>query len=304
MGKAGSVNGWIIGSGATLIVDGGVPGAEASARWDQAEQADVVGAVEAILCTHMHRDHSGQIPRLVARHGVPLLMTEAEHRKVVAASEASTEQRQTDLTSFLIRQGVAPAEARSTAPPDYSVLASFPRDYQPLDDGMTVTIAGRAWRVLTGGGHSSKGACLISEDGQLMVAGDQILGGTGPHITVGLDEPEADLLSAYFDFLGRLADLPDTMLVLPGHGSAFRSLPAHALALRKGHQRRLDRLKARLDGAMSCTEMAPLVFTQQAMRHFGYLVPGMALSLANHLWHRGELQRHEDDDGVWRFASA
>jgi len=252
----------------------------------------------------MHRDHAGQIPGLVERYGAPLFMTTEEHGKVVVASEASLEQRQGNLSAFLVQQGVPASEAQVIVPPDYSVLAPFPRDFHALEDGMELSLAGGDWRVMTGGGHSTKAACLMSRDGRLMLAGDQVLAGAGPHITVGLDEPEADLLSTYFAFLDRLSVLPGTTMVLPGHGAAFGDVAAHALALRKAHQRRLARLMSRLVGAMSCAEMAPLVFAPKTLRHFGYLVPGMVLSLANHLWHRGELVRHQDDDGVWRFALA
>ena len=303
MSGAGSVNGWILGAkGKQMIVDGGVPGAQAAALWAAAESAGIVGGVEAIVCTHMHRDHSGQIPALVVRHRAPLFMTPEEHGKIVAASDASLERRQSNLTEFLVRSGVPADRARQIAPPDYSVLAPFPRDYQPLHDGMIIPLAGLEWRILTGGGHSSKAACLISTDGRFMLAGDQVLGGAGPHITVGLDEPEADLLSEYFAFLDRLAELPDTMAVLPGHGAAFTGVAAHARALRRTHEKRLARLTSGMNGAMSCADMAPLVFAPKTIRHFGYLVPGMVLSLANHLWHRGAMTRDQGHDGVWRFA--
>lgn len=303
MGGTGTVNAWIIGAnGKQMLVDGGVPGAGTAALWRSVETAGIVDGVEAIVCTHMHRDHSGQIPDLVKRHGAPLFMTAEEHHRVILASETSLAQRQASLTAFLIQQGVPTPQAEMVMPPDYSVLAPFPRDFRPLEEGMGLTLAGMDWRVMTGGGHSSNAACLVSQDGRFMLAGDQVLAGAGPHITVGRDDPEADLLSVYFSFLDRLADLPATMTVLPGHGPAFTGLPAHALTLRKAHRKRLARLTTRMTGAMSCADMAPLVFAPQTLRHFGYLVPGMVLSLANHLLHRGEMARHECDDGVWRFS--
>lgn len=303
MDGTGSVNCWIVGGpDRQMIVDSGVPGPGAAALWQAAERAGALGTVEAIVCTHMHRDHSGQVPALVARHGAPLFMTTQEHEKVVAASAASASQRQNDLSAFLVLNGISVTDAQRIAPPDYSVLAPFPPQYRRLTDGMTLSLGGMDWRVMTGGGHSTEAACLVAEDGSYMLAGDQVLAGAGPHITVGLDMPEADLLSEYFTFLNRLATLPDDMVILPGHGSAFTGVATHALALRRAHERRLARLGLRMHGAMSCAEMAPLVFAPRTLSHFGYLVPGMVLSLANHLWHRGELSRHAGDDGVWRFA--
>src|SRR5690606_30246638 len=127
--------------------------------------------------------------------------------------------------------------------------------------------------------------------GSLFAAGDQILPGAGPHITVWSETPEADPLGAYFAFLHRLAPLSGAMLVLPGHGAPFTGLAAHAARLRETHEARLGEVLNGIKGAMSVMQIAELAFSSRAARRFSDLLPGMTLSLANYLWHRNKLRR-------------
>lgn len=297
-----SVNAWIIGApGQQAIVDSGMPDAATAALWAQAEAAGEVAGVEAVVGTHMHRDHTGQSAALMQRHGAPLYMTAQEHAHLVAQSAASTAQRRERLWGFLHRLGLEAAAVQAIEPIDYTMLDPFPQNFVPLTDGMELRLGGMDWQVLLGGGHSSEAAVLIAADQSLMLAGDQILPGSGPHITAGPAEQDADLLSEYFAFLDRLSALPDTMLVLPGHGAPFSGIARHAVALRQGHDKRLARLLAGFSGSLSCFEMTPLVFSARTVGRFGDLLPGMTLALANHLWQVGQLRRHLDDDGVFRF---
>lgn len=302
MRRFASVNGWIVGTpGRQFILDTGMYGEETDSRWRAAETSGDIAGVEAIVVTHMHRDHTGQVAALLERHDAPLFMSAEEHRRLVAASSATEAESRDRLVGFLLSLGVDAATAHATVPLDYSMLEPFPSDFVPLEDGMALSLAGRNWRVLLGGGHSPLAACLVAEDESLFFSGDQILPGPGPHITVWSHAPEADPLADYFAFLDRLTALSDTMLVLPGHGAPFTGLPAHTAKLRKSHEERLDRLAAGMSGAMTCMEMASLVFSERAAQRFADLLPGMTLSLANHLWHRGTLRRHRDDHGAYRF---
>jgi len=304
MRRFASVNAWIVGTpGRQAIVDTGMPGEETAELWRQAEASGGVGGVAAVVCTHMHRDHTGQAPALLRRHRAALHMSAREHERLLRAAAAPPEQSRDTLRRFLFATGMAEDAANRVAPIDYAMLSPFPADFRPLEEGAELTLGGMAWQVLLGGGHSAQGACLLAMDGSAMITGDQILPGAGPHIAVWAGEPEADPLAEYFRFLDRLAGLPDELLVLPGHGAPFRGVAGQAAALRQAHARRLERLRAAFGArAMSCVEMAPLVFSDRARARFGELAPGMTLALANHLWHRGELRRRVDVDGVYRFS--
>ena len=287
MRRFASVNAWIVGPmGRQFIIDTGMCGADTEQIWRRAEESGELGGVEAILVTHMHRDHAGQVRHLQQRFGAKLLMSAREHAGALAASMAIRDENRLQLCDFLLALGMDGQAADAIAPIDYSMLAPFPLDFIALQDDGCLSLAGRNWRVMLGGGHSAAAACLMAEDKSLFFSGDQVLAGAGAHIAVWQAAPEADPLADYFTFLDRLAPLPDEMLVLPGHGLPFRGLAAQARSLRRQHEDRLAKLANGIFGAMSCVEMAPLVFSDRAIRRFAELIPAMTLSLANHLWHR------------------
>ena len=297
-----AVNGWVIGApGRQAIVDTGMPGDETLALWVRGEAEGLIAGVEAVICTHMHRDHSGQAKALMTCHRAPLFMGALEHARLLAASMTTPEQGRARLRQFFHLLGLPAALIATAEPIDYTMLAPFPAQFTSLTDDMTLELGGEKWRVLLGGGHSPMAACLLSAQETYLLAGDQILPGSGPHITVGAVAPEADPLTAYFSFLDRLKGLPDSLLVLPGHGAPFTGLAGHVANLEQNHRRRLGRVLAGLEGAQSCAEMARLAFSERAAERFGDLLPGMTLALANHLWQAGQLRRHVDDAGVYRF---
>lgn len=302
MPRFASVNAWILGDGdERLVVDTGMPGQDTRDLWQKATDQHLLDGVSALVCTHMHRDHTGQAPTLLKRHGMPLYMSELEHRDITAASSADEEVRRQNLKHFLFATGLPAETAERIAPIDYSMLAPFPAAAKSLEDGQFVRLGGRQWRVLIGGGHSRAGVCLLAEDNSVFVSGDQVLTGSGPHISVWNETPEADPLAAFFAFLTRLDGTPDTTLVLPGHGAPFSGLAAHAKALRAAHQARLDSVLDAVHKAMTIAELAQHAFSGRAARQFLELLPGMTLSLANHLWHSGKVSRRHRDDGVLLF---
>lgn len=302
MRRFAAINGWIIGQkGRQAIIDTGMPGEETEALWRRGEAAGLVDGVTAVVCTHMHRDHSGLAPQLMARYGAPLYMSASEHELLIMASGLTPEEDRARLHAFLHVLGLPAAFIAGIEPIDYTMLHPFPRNFTALEDGMVLELGGTDWQVVLGGGHSTQAACLLAQDQSYLIAGDQILPGSGPHVAVWEEAVDADPLRDYLVFLDRLLALPDSLLVLPGHGAPFTGLAGHAANLRQGHERRLGRLLAGLDGAQSCAEMGGLVFSQRAAERFGELLPGMTLALANHLWHAGRLRRHVDDAGVYRF---
>lgn len=305
MQRFASVNAWMIGGPSDrLIIDTGMPGIATQQLWDKAEAEGLLSGVSAIVCTHMHRDHTGQASRLMERLGVALHMSSEEHDHISVASSAEIGTRRQSLQAFLQLAGVPATVAAAAEPIDYTMLAPFPQQFSTLRDSQVLSLGGKAWQIIIGGGHSSAAVSLAALDDSYFVSGDQILHGAGPHITVWNETPEADPLGAYFDYLDRLRKLPDTMLVLPGHGAPFAGLRAHAQKLRAGHDARLATVLNGISGAMTVAEIAGTAFSDRAARRFADLLPGMTLSLTNYLWHRGTLHRHLDDDCVFRFEKA
>ncbi|MBJ6989124.1 MBL fold metallo-hydrolase [Devosia sp. MC521] len=305
MPRFASVNAWLIGDKSDqIILDTGMPGEPTRQVWVQAAELGHIGNVTDIVCTHMHRDHTGQASPLMLQYGAALNMSALEHQHITWASSTSLERRNASAQNFLHMMGMDEPTRIKSKPIDYAMLSPFPQNFNVLTDRQTLELAGRSWSVIIGGGHSSAGVSLLAEDNLIFLSGDQMLAGAGPHITVWSETPDADPLGAYFDYLDRLMPVPESCLVLPGHGSAFTGLAQQAQKLRMAHERRLQALLEHLSQAATIQTMSETIFSPRAASRFSDLVPGMTLSLANYLWHRGKLTRRFSDDGVMLFERA
>ncbi len=117
----------------------------------------------------------------------------------------------------------------------------YARDPQLVEEGDRID----DWEVLLLRGHADGHIAL--RRGEVLVAGDAILGGITP--TVGLyPESRPDPLADYLASLARIESLaPGTALA--GHGTTITSPAARARAIAEHHAERLARVEAALDGA-------------------------------------------------------
>src|SRR3546814_7474353 len=69
------------------------------------------------------------------------------------------------------------------------MMSPMPAGYHRLKDGDRIDIGGRRWRIAVGSGHSPEHACLVSEDGTLMISGDQVLPRISSNVSVYAAEP-------------------------------------------------------------------------------------------------------------------
>src|SRR3546814_4408230 len=100
-----------------------------------------------------------------------------------------------EVLSFVIAAGW-PEEAvnrkRAAGWRQYSdMMSPMPAGYHRLKDGDRIDIGGRRWRIAVGSGHSPEHACLVSEDGTLMISGDQVLPRISSNVSVSAAEPLA-----------------------------------------------------------------------------------------------------------------
>lgn len=111
--------------------------------------------------------------------------------------------------------GAADLRARTGAPvlAHAETAARVPIDIDVVvPAGGTVDTSVGDWRALHTPGHAPGHLCLLSPDGQTLVAGDMVAG----EGTIVLDPPEGDL-GQYLDSLAQLAALAPARL-LPAHG--------------------------------------------------------------------------------------
>ena len=146
--------------------------------------------LKSIVITHAHIDHIGGAAKLKARRGAPVHMNEADQ--------------------FLYDALEMQAAWLGTATPDRTEIDTPARDGDKLDLGTT------EFRVLHTPGHTPGSTCLwIPSEGKL-VAGDTLF-----RESIGrTDLPGGDSRAILRSISGKLLELPDETVVIPGHGAA------------------------------------------------------------------------------------
>ncbi|MBT8408128.1 MAG: MBL fold metallo-hydrolase [Alphaproteobacteria bacterium] len=292
------------GDGWTLI-DTGISSGRSRRIWAALLEGPLSAKpVHRVLVTHHHPDHIGLAGWFQAEHGAELLTTRTAW---LFARMLMLDAQDTPLPETLAywkSAGMAPqilAERAASRPFNFAdVLAPMPLGYTRLDEDDVLDAGGRRWRVRLGHGHAPDHITLWDEDGEIVLAGDQLLPSISPNIGVYATEPEADPVADWMAATTRLsAFATERQLVLPGHKLPYRGLPTRMRQLHENHQGALARLEAYLDAPRSaCDCFLPLFKREIRDGEYGLaLVEAMAHVL--HLWHAGRVRRTMTEDGIW-----
>ncbi len=180
-------NCYIVGDGSTgaaTIID---PGGSASRVLSATARLGL--RVEAVVATHAHFDHVGGVADLTRATGAPFMIGERELPVLEVTAEST-------MLYFGIHVDQPPKPDRL------------------LEEGDSLAMGGRQFRVVHTPGHSPGHICLVGEGAAFV--GDMVFMGS-----VG----RADLPGGEFDTLIRsiatqLLVLPDDTILYPGHGPA------------------------------------------------------------------------------------
>jgi glyoxylase-like metal-dependent hydrolase (beta-lactamase superfamily II) len=306
-GSLNHINLWILddgepGAGGIAIVDTGLNMAAAREAWDTLFVGPLAGRkVTRIICTHFHPDHLGLAGWLAERFGVRLWMTRGEWlfgRMLTAdirdapPAEARAYQRAAGWSEERIEEEAAKGWGRFA-----SMVSPMPLGIVRMQDGDEIRIGARTWRVVVGSGHSPEHACLVDDEGGLLIAGDQVLPRITSNVSLSLSEPEADPLGEWLASIAKLKLLPDDLLVLPSHGEPFTGLHARLDALAAGHQGRLDALHVHLAEPRRALDCFVTLFGRKIDDGSLGLATGEAMAHLRHLEVEGRAIR-EERDGV------
>lgn len=286
------------------IVDTGFDAPGVRAAWDTALAGPLAGKpVRRVLVTHHHPDHVG-LAGWFQRAGADLVTTRTAWLMARMLTLDVQERPAEETLAFWRSAGMAPdiyAERKDERPFNFAdMVTPLPLGYRRIAEGATVRAGGRDWTVRMGDGHAPEHATLWSSDGEVVIAGDQLLPSISPNLGVHATEPEADPVADWLAACERLAPhATEAQLVLPGHKLPYRGLPLRLEQLVDNHHGALDRLRRHLAQPQTAADCFELLFK----RRIGSAEYGLALAEAMahclHLWHLGEATRTCAEDGAW-----
>jgi glyoxylase-like metal-dependent hydrolase (beta-lactamase superfamily II) len=313
------INLWVLdddlgGQAGWTVVDAGVATAAIREAW-QTLWASALASKPLVrmLVTHMHPDHVGNAQWLIEHFsavGNParLWMSAGDHFAAQLACQSTTGFGGPRAAEFFASHGLVQPDdvAKVKARSGYfaSLVPEVPYAYRRLQDGMTVRIGEREWRCKAGFGHSPEHMALFCERDSLLISGDMLLPSISTNVSVVDMEPEGDSLGQFLDSIEQMLALPADVLVLPSHGYPFVGAHERIQQLKDHHAARLDEVMAACtEKPCSAADMLPVLFKRQLDLHQTTFAMGEAVAHLNYLWHRGALQRHADEAGVWRFTA-
>ena len=297
------------------IVDSGLGDEATREQWERVfDSALDDKPVHALLCTHMHPDHTGQAGWLCQRWKMPLHMTLGEYMSArVFGMLSHQEPSRRHILRFFHRAGlgddyapVAPSESRdnrsrSAFGGGYAQTFPMPPFFRRLRDGQTLDIGATSWQIIVGSGHSPEHACLYDAERRILLSGDQVIPRITPNVSVSPMEPEGNPLADWFESLPRFAALPADTLVLPAHNTPFYGLRERVGYLLSHHERHLETLLENLAEPRRAVDLLPVLFKRSLSGQQMFLALGECVAHLHMLRARGQIERERAADGVYLY---
>ena len=170
--------------GAAVLFD---PGADADAirAWVDEHEA----RVEAILITHGHMDHLSALARIAEATSAPIYMHPADARWAFSPT--------------------------NHMPPYYVVPERPAAPILPVSESEPIRIAGLEIQIIETPGHTPGGVCYYIPSAATLISGDTLF-----RNSVGRTDLPGASSRTLAESLKKLAALPPTVRVYPGHGDS------------------------------------------------------------------------------------
>jgi len=259
--------------------------------------------VTRTIVTHFHPDHIGLAGWFAEEYGTELWTPYAEWMQ----ARLSYDVRDGDSWyAFYVANGL-PAERANVQRlrrGRYShACAPIPMTLRRIWDGTTIQIGGRAWRVITGAGHSPEHASLYCDELKLLISGDQVLPRITTNVSVWYNEPYGNPLRQFIDSFAKFRPLPKDTFVLPSHDRPFYGLHDRLDTLVAHHAARFEKARAACAEPQTAMEVVPALFDRQLDdQQIGFAV-GESLAHLNYLMNDGRMERIAGADGKFRFKA-
>ena len=290
------------------LIDTGMNGRKTRDIWETVLAGPLAGkTVARVLLTHHHPDHVGLVGWFQDR-GAELLTTRTAWLYARMLTLDVQDRPSAESLQFYQRAGTSPemlAKRANERPFNFAdMVAPMPLGFTRVEEGETLTLGGRRWRVRLGQGHAPDHITLWSEVDELVIGGDQLLPGISPNIGVYPTEPEADPLTEWLEATARFVPhAREDQLVLPGHKLPFTGLPFRLQQMAENHHQALERLLGHLHEPQTAAGCFPALYK----RPIGEGEYGLALVEAvahlNCLLRRGQVCRSLRADGAWLWQA-
>jgi glyoxylase-like metal-dependent hydrolase (beta-lactamase superfamily II) len=300
------VNLYLIEDGAGLaLIDTGIDNPPSRAAWEALIAGPLKGRrLTRLIATHFHPDHIGLAGWLCERFDMPLAMSQTEYLLALNIRLDPSALKSEPYRGFYRSHGLSGESTEILLGIGLQYLrmvARPPKTFRRLMADDRVTIGGRTFEVLTGGGHSPEHVMLYSDQDKLLLAGDQILAKISPNVSVEAMEPDGDPLGIYLSSLEKLkARVPWDALVLPGHNLPFVGLHTRADELIAHHEARcMAIVKACMVAPQTAAGLVPMIFGRPIDDpHQLVFAFGEALAHINALIRAGRLRVSDSVDGL------
>ena len=295
-----------------LVVRSGRGGTDAGPGARPAAGRAPSALVHRIVLTHFHPDHSGATGWLVQRdRGRPdpeVLMSRGEHEQAMASMRGESGSGAWSAVERLDPHGLPEATREvllGAERPFGALVPDVPDEFVAVAEGERILLGGREWQVMTGYGHSPEHVCLYSEGAGegagILISGDMLL----PHISSHVGSPvtwtRGNPVALFLESLRRLAELPASTLVLPGHGIPFLGVRPRVAALLEHHQERCARMLAALDAPQTAGDLLEVLFPRGLDPLQVILAMNETIAHLAYLEEQGELRQAKGADGKVRW---
>ena len=288
------------------LIDSGMNTPDTKAAWETIFDSVLDGKpVTRVICTHMHPDHVGMAGWVCERFNCELWMSRLEYltcRMLIGDTGRPAPDNVVDFFAVAGWDEEALQKLRERFGSFGRAIYKFPDKFKRITDGDVLKIGDQDWRAVVGNGHSPEHVCLLNEELNLFISGDQLLPRISSNVSVHPTEPDANPLKSWLDSCAKLiAETPEGVLTLPSHNEPFYGGHKRLQALIDGHERSLVRLAEHIETPRRVVECFTVLFGRQIGSGDMYSATGEALAHLNCLIERGQA-RCESQDGVHLYS--